>query len=217
MGRERRTGWAGLAGLGGTPEVNRDGPDPLYMQIADVVAGLISGGSLGSGEAVPSEAELRRRYRIAAVTARRVHRELRERGLVFTVAGEGTFVGRQDDTLPASHLTPRYQVIAQDLAARIRAGEIAPGRRISSQVALRKRYGVGLGTVRHAMSMLREAGWVSARGAKGTFAAATDQWPDPEVWHKMIAVTFGAGVVEDAPGDGPPDVRAGMTQRAVPR
>ncbi|MEO3857711.1 GntR family transcriptional regulator [Acrocarpospora sp. B8E8] len=109
--------------------IRRDGMAPMYVQIADIIEEQISKGELGPGDMVPSEQELKRDFGIAQMTTRRVHRELRDRGLVHTVAGEGTFVGPEGTPRPA-HMQPLYQQIANELTAAICAGRHRPGTRL---------------------------------------------------------------------------------------
>ncbi|KAB8187485.1 GntR family transcriptional regulator [Nonomuraea phyllanthi] len=155
--------------------LDRDGPVPIYVQIADVIHEQITSGRLRAGEAVPSETALEAEFGVARSTARNVVRELRARRLVHTVQGEGTFVG------PAG--VPRirrakalYLDIAQDVAERIRRGELRPNRLISSETALMVRHGVAKVTVRKAVAYLRKQGWVfTAPG--GTYVNEPEKWP----------------------------------------
>ncbi|BCL21357.1 GntR family transcriptional regulator [Streptomyces tuirus] len=73
---------------------------PLYVQLADVIAGKISSGELAPDRPIPSENHLADEYGVARLTARRAAQELRERGLIVTVRGKGSFVLEQpaDDT-----------------------------------------------------------------------------------------------------------------------
>src|ERR1700754_625352 len=101
-----------------TPSVlDREGPVPIYKQVADLLCDQIERGELKAGDPVPSEATLERDYDIARTTARRVARELREQGLAYTVQGEGTFVG-QPGTPRTPKNMPIYQKIAEEIAAR---------------------------------------------------------------------------------------------------
>ncbi|GAA0971863.1 hypothetical protein GCM10009555_023890 [Acrocarpospora macrocephala] len=190
----------------GTPQLDRAGPVPLYVQIADLVADQIERGELRLGESVPTETELLRAYRICRGTARHVHRELRERGLVYTVPGTGTFVG-QLGVPPSPYSMPAYVLIARDLATQIQNSVYPPNRAIPTHGQLSKHHQVCMGTARRAVKMLREAGWAFSCGPRGTFVAPPDQWPDPGLWHKMITAACGANRAEHAPGEDPPDLR----------
>lgn len=62
-----------------------------------------------------------------------------------------------------------YEQVADHLEARIRAGEIPLGAKLPGEQALRQEYGVALSTVRKAMEMLRNRGFVVTRASKGSF------------------------------------------------
>ncbi|GAA2318622.1 hypothetical protein GCM10010234_76120 [Streptomyces hawaiiensis] len=68
---------------------------PLYMQLADVIAGKIASGELAPDRPIPSENHLADEYGVARLTARRAAQELRERSLIVTVRGKGSFVVEQ--------------------------------------------------------------------------------------------------------------------------
>jgi GntR family transcriptional regulator len=62
-----------------------------------------------------------------------------------------------------------YMRVADHLAARISAGELAPGYRLPGEKELAETYGVAVGTVRQALDELRRRGLVATLPAKGTF------------------------------------------------
>ena len=62
-----------------------------------------------------------------------------------------------------------YQRVYADLRSRIERGELTHGTQLSSQPALAAEYGVALLTVRHAIDLLRRAGYVSVEHGRGTF------------------------------------------------
>ncbi|MFS8199513.1 GntR family transcriptional regulator [Streptomyces sp. CWNU-52B] len=68
---------------------------PLYVQLADVIARKIESGELAPDRPIPSENHLADEYGVARLTARRTAQELRERGLIITVRGKGSFVAEQ--------------------------------------------------------------------------------------------------------------------------
>lgn len=72
--------------------IDHESGRPIYMQLADIVAGQIEAGVLVVDRPIPAESRLAEEYGVARLTARRAVRELRERGLVYTVQGKGTFV-----------------------------------------------------------------------------------------------------------------------------
>ncbi|MGW2860806.1 GntR family transcriptional regulator [Streptomyces sp. NPDC001205] len=68
------------------------GPRAPYMRVLDALTADIRSGKYGPGALIPSEAELCQTHKVARETARRAVRVLRERGLVVTEWGKGTFV-----------------------------------------------------------------------------------------------------------------------------
>lgn len=68
------------------------GSKPVYLQLADILAAKIAAGELKPDRPVPGERRMAEEYGIAHLTVRRAMRELRERGLVVTVQGKGTYV-----------------------------------------------------------------------------------------------------------------------------
>ena len=68
------------------------GPELVYMLVADDIAAKITSGELAPGARLPGEADMAAEYGVAKMTARRSVRELRERGLVRTVVGKGSYV-----------------------------------------------------------------------------------------------------------------------------
>ncbi len=74
-----------------------DGPTLRYMAVADHIAGLVDSGQLRVGAKLASERELAEEYGVAYMTVRRAMKELRERGVIVTVHGRGTFVAERPD------------------------------------------------------------------------------------------------------------------------
>ncbi|GAA3350017.1 hypothetical protein GCM10020358_74340 [Amorphoplanes nipponensis] len=72
--------------------IDPEGMKPVYVQVADVIAARIGRGELAPNRPIPSETAMVQEFGIARGTARRAVELLRERGLVATVPGRGTFV-----------------------------------------------------------------------------------------------------------------------------
>ena len=64
-----------------------------------------------------------------------------------------------------------YRKVADHVAARIAAGELAPGAMLPAERDMAEEYGVAVGTVRRAVEELRSRGLVITLPAKGTFVA----------------------------------------------
>lgn len=156
--------------------LDREGPVPVYQQIAQIIHDRITNGELLAGERVPSEAALESEFQIARTTARRVARELRQRGIAHTIQGEGTFVGEPGVPRVARE-APLYLKIAEVVAERIHKGEISPNRAIPGEKVLMREHGAAKATVRAAVAHLRECGWVFTVPYRGTYVNDPSDWP----------------------------------------
>lgn len=67
-------------------------PRPLYEQLADAIAEQIESGKLAPGQILPSEPYLMGTHEVSRGTVRAAMRVLRERGLIVTRPGKGSFV-----------------------------------------------------------------------------------------------------------------------------
>jgi GntR family transcriptional regulator len=74
--------------------------DLRYMEVANDIAARIASGELKPGARLRAERDLAEHYGVAYGTIRRVMEVLRERGLITTIHGRGTFVAGQSDTPP---------------------------------------------------------------------------------------------------------------------
>lgn len=76
--------------------VDLNGPEPLYEQIAAILAARIADGTYTPRRRVPSEAAICEEFSVSRPTARAAVQLLVSRGLVVTVRGKGTFVVEQE-------------------------------------------------------------------------------------------------------------------------
>jgi GntR family transcriptional regulator len=67
-------------------------PTPLYVQLADVLRGMIASGELQPRSTLPSESYLQQEQGVSRGTVRMAIAILRDEGLVITIGGRGTFV-----------------------------------------------------------------------------------------------------------------------------
>jgi DNA-binding GntR family transcriptional regulator len=74
------------------PRFDASSVTPLYEQAADYVEAQIKSGDLKPGQKFPDMRDLAEEWGVAYQTVRRAMRELRERGLVISRVGKGTFV-----------------------------------------------------------------------------------------------------------------------------
>ncbi|MGP3928458.1 GntR family transcriptional regulator [Nonomuraea sp. KM88] len=152
-----------------------EGDTHVYVQIADILRGRIA--KLDSGHPVPSEADIQHEFGVARTTARRAVHVLREEGLIYTVQGEGTFVGAPEEAPRKQRKVPLYQQIATDISDQIKAGRFLPRRPIPGETALVKQYDVARETVRRAMALLREQGWIYTVAQRGSYVSPKESWP----------------------------------------
>ncbi|MFC4059359.1 GntR family transcriptional regulator [Planomonospora corallina] len=156
--------------------LDHEGDTHLYLQVAEIIRQRVVSGAIRPGSAVPSESELRSEFGIARTTARRAIRVLRDEGLVHTVQGEGTFVGPPDASRRGDRSISVYRQIAQELIGRITRGDLKPRRAIPSEATLVEQYGAARETVRHAIALLREQGWVYTVPQRGTYVHKREKW-----------------------------------------
>ncbi|MFD1938996.1 GntR family transcriptional regulator [Nonomuraea mangrovi] len=152
-----------------------DGDTHLYLQISEIIRSRILG-RLSPGDLVASEAELQREFGVARTTARRAIRVLRDEGLIHTARGQGSFVG--PDPAPRNPgKPPLFRQIAGDIQEQIRSGALLPRRPIPAEATLVRQYGVARETVRKAMALLREQGWIYTVPARGSYVSPEDSRP----------------------------------------
>ena len=69
--------------------------DLVYMRVADDIAARIASGELARGTRLRAERDLATHYGVAYGTIRRAMQVLRDKGLIVTIHGRGTFVAGQ--------------------------------------------------------------------------------------------------------------------------
>ncbi len=72
--------------------------DLAYMRVADDIAARIASGELKPGARLRAERDLAEHYEVSYGTVRRAMEVLRERGLITTIHGRGTFVSAPGDS-----------------------------------------------------------------------------------------------------------------------
>ena len=78
------------------PAIDPDAPKLVYVQVADHIAARIEAGELAPGARLPAERDLATEYGVAYDTIRRATALLRDRGLIITIVGRGTYVTPDD-------------------------------------------------------------------------------------------------------------------------
>lgn len=77
--------------------VDPNAPKLVYVQVADHIAARITAGDLAPGARLPAERDLASEYGVAYDTIRRATALLRDRGLILTIVGRGTFVSPESE------------------------------------------------------------------------------------------------------------------------
>ncbi|MEU6128823.1 GntR family transcriptional regulator [Saccharopolyspora sp. NPDC047091] len=99
---------------------------------------------------------------------------------------------------------PPYRVIAGEVRARIRSGELRPGDRVPSIRQLAQRWGVAIATATRAAALLREEGLVEPKVGAGTVvsarAVAAPAAPERRAHARRATVLDAAIAIADAEG-----------------
>ena len=74
------------------PAIDPNAPKLVYEQVADHIEARIQAGEFAPGARLPAERDLATEYGVAYDTIRRATALLRERELILTIIGRGTFV-----------------------------------------------------------------------------------------------------------------------------
>jgi GntR family transcriptional regulator len=111
-----------LAALRGW-SVDREAPEPLWMQLCSALSSGISDGGFREDEALPSEAELINKFGVSRTVVRQALAQLVGDGLVYKIRAKGTFV---------AHQTPDLRFIGANTGS---AGDLrASGKRVSTSI-----------------------------------------------------------------------------------
>jgi DNA-binding GntR family transcriptional regulator len=74
------------------PAIDPAAPKLVYVQVADHITARIEAGELAPSARLPAERDLATEYGVAYDTIRRATALLRDRGLIITIVGRGTYV-----------------------------------------------------------------------------------------------------------------------------
>ncbi len=73
---------------------------------------------------------------------------------------------------------PKYLQICASLREAIASGDLEPLATLPSEAQLVQMHGVARETVRQAMAVLREEGWIFTIQARGSFVQRREDWPE---------------------------------------
>ena len=72
--------------------INAAGNKPMYEQVKDGIKEAILNGELKADQLMPSVRQLAADLNVSMITTKRAYSDLENEGLIYTVAGKGTFV-----------------------------------------------------------------------------------------------------------------------------
>lgn len=72
--------------------ITNNSDKPIYDQIKEQIKGMILGGELKEGDALPSMRLLAKELRISIITTKRAYEELEREGYIESYTGKGSFV-----------------------------------------------------------------------------------------------------------------------------
>lgn len=76
--------------------INAAGDKPMYEQVKDGIKEAIVNGELKVHDLMPSVRQLAADLNVSMITTKRAYADLEREGLIYTVAGKGTFVKLED-------------------------------------------------------------------------------------------------------------------------
>ena len=74
--------------------------------------------------------------------------------------------------------TPYYEQLASFVVAQIRSGELEPGQPLASERHLMDTYSLSRATVRRALEVLAERGWIETHHRRGSRVRPREDWPE---------------------------------------
>lgn len=118
--------------------INAAGDKPMYEQVKDGIKEAILSGELKAHQLMPSVRQLAADLNVSMITTKRAYSDLERDGLLYTVAGKGTFVKTEDlSMLQEKHVGEILDRFAEQAAELKKLG--VPIERLDSE--LKKIYG----------------------------------------------------------------------------
>ena len=98
-------------------QLNYRDSKPIYEQIKDGFRKLVISGSLLADEKLPSVRELASSLAINPNTIQKAYRDLESEGYLYTIAGRGTFVAKQEEILDTrqEELLGQFDEVVEEL------------------------------------------------------------------------------------------------------
>ena len=86
--------------------LDRDGEEPIYLQLIHGIRAQIESGALSAGTRLPASRDLARQLQISRISVVNAYAELRAQGYLSAHAGRGTFVARDGQPASVVETTP---------------------------------------------------------------------------------------------------------------
>ncbi|MEA3119111.1 MAG: GntR family transcriptional regulator [Paraburkholderia sp.] len=126
------------------PALQADSAVPLYSQIREQLRAEIDQEILRSGQQLPPESALMKRYQVSRITVRQALAQLQADGLVFKVPGKGTFVSLRNVTQDINRLEGFAE--AMERQGRGTANKVLSHTVIKSEQAVAEKLGIAPGS-----------------------------------------------------------------------
>lgn len=154
--------------------LDRDGRDPLYVQLRELLQGQIDSGRLLPGSKLPSARELGETYDVSRITVRQAIKDLDNMGYLDTWPGKGIFVANRKPAYEFESL--RSFTETAERYGRTPAGRLLTGRILPAPLDLARWLDLGVGTPVIELERLRfldgdpvviQTDWLAASRAPG--------------------------------------------------
>lgn len=97
--------------------INAAGDKPMYEQVKDGIKEAILSGELKAHQLMPSVRQLSADLNVSMITTKRAYSDLEREGLIYTVAGKGTFVKTEDlEMIQEKHITEILVQVSEQIA-----------------------------------------------------------------------------------------------------
>ncbi len=98
-------------------QVDLSGAKPVYQQLIDQIKIAVASGRLQSGDRLPTVRDVAVQVRVNRNTVARVYSELEREGLLYTRAGQGTFVSDRGSSVNRAEQRRQLTASFNDLLA----------------------------------------------------------------------------------------------------
>ena len=107
--------------------ITNNSDKPIYDQIKEQIKGMILGGELKEGDALPSMRNLATELRISFMTTKRAYEELERDGFIESYTGRGSFVKAQNTELYREEQIKAIEALLMEASDKARKCGISTG------------------------------------------------------------------------------------------